>query len=216
MIVFEGQADDIKAYERLIDAAEPLARAECEPDEIAILLYTGGTTGRAKGVPLSHRNIVANGLQLIPVMTPNANDIYLHLAPMFHSADLVGTPFTMMGGAHCYLGRFSGEDARSSIERHGITATMMTPTMVLAFLEASRNHDAPAHFRHLLYGSSPIAVDRIRDIAEAFPALGLQQGYGLTETSPILTTLDPERSPDRTYWYEQRHSAFRRPAVDRR
>ena len=191
LIVFEGNADDIKAYQRRVDASDPLSRAECEVDDVAILLYTGGTTGRAKGVPLTHRNIVSNGLQLIPVMKPSINDVYLHLAPMFHSADLVGTPFTMMGAAHCYLDRFSGENARYAIERHGVTATMMTPTMALSFLDVSKNHEAPAHFRHLLYGSSPITVDRIRDIAKAFPTLDLQQGYGLTETSPILTTLDP-------------------------
>src|SRR5262249_24045859 len=49
----------------------------------------------------------------------------------------------------------------------------------------------PRTFRHMFYGSSPIAPERIREIAAAFPGMDMQQGYGLTETSPILTTLDP-------------------------
>jgi long-chain acyl-CoA synthetase len=70
---------------------------------------------------------------------------------------------------------------------------MLAPTMALALLDArNRRPQPPATFRHLFYGSSPMAAERICELAAAFPGLDLQQGYGLTETSPILTTLDPD------------------------
>jgi long-chain acyl-CoA synthetase len=111
---------------------------------------------------------------------------------MFHAADLIGTAFTMVGAAHSYVKRFRGEEAIDLVDRYGVSVTMMTPTMMADFLVAHKKRDRqPRRLRHLVYGSSPVVAERIREFAEAFPAVGLQQGYGLTETSPILTMLNP-------------------------
>ena len=85
-------------YETLIAAADPARTARsARRDDPAILFYTGGTTGRSKGVPLSHRNAVSNGMQVGHTVGVYSDDVYLHVAPMFHSADLLGTGFTLMG-----------------------------------------------------------------------------------------------------------------------
>jgi long-chain acyl-CoA synthetase len=190
VIVFEGGEADTREFERLVDGAESVDRSDNRPDDVALLLYTGGTTGRSKGVPLTHRNVLANATQLTHAMAPRNDDVFLHVAPMFHSADLLSTPYTLVGAAHTYLARFSGADALRAMARHGVSVSMLTPTMVVALLDA-RHSEAPSRFRHLFYGSSPFPPDRIRETALAFPGIDLQQGYGLTETSPILTTLDP-------------------------
>ena len=118
-------------YETLREASIEDEGHASGPDDDALLLFTGGTTGRSKGVRLTHRNIAANGLQLLAPFRASEDDVMLHVAPMFHSADLLGTPLSLLGGAHAW----------------------------------------------------------IRRTVEAFPGVELVHCYGLTETSPILTTL---------------------------
>lgn len=180
-------------YESLLAEAVPGAAHDSAEDDDAVLLYTGGTTGRSKGVRLTHRNVVSNGMQVAVAMRVRADDVYLHVPPMFHSADLLGTAYTLLGAAHAYLPRFAPDLALEAMARTGATALMLTPTMVIMMLQGA---DVAAYdvskLRLLFYGSSPMAAEWIQRAAEAFPSAGVQQGYGLTETSPILTTLDME------------------------
>ena len=179
-------------YETLLADAVPAAPREAAEDDDAILFYTGGTTGRSKGVQLTHRNVVANGMQVAPAMRVKFDDIYLHVAPMFHSADLLGTAFTLMGAAHAYLPQYSGAELLQSLQNYRITKVMLAPTMIIMALQEDdfELYDL-SRFRLLFYGSSPMAVEWIQRAMDRFPG-EIQQGYGLTETSPILTTLDME------------------------
>jgi long-chain acyl-CoA synthetase len=155
------------------------------------MLYTGGTTGRSKGVRLSHRNIVANAQQNGFALGITYGDVWLHAAPMFHSADLIGNPPTLMGGGHVYLPQFSGPAFLAAVERHRPSATVLPPTMLRMVMDdpAFADHDVSS-LRLLYYGSSPMAAGWIRDAIERFPEARIIQGYGLTETAPILTVLD--------------------------
>ena len=179
-------------YEALLADAAPAGAHEPAEDDTAILLYTGGTTGRSKGVPLSHRNVFANGQQCAIALGARTDDVFLHAAPMFHSADLLGTAYTLQGAAHMFLPVFSPESVLRAMERHGVTVAFLAPTMIIMILQdpAFENFDL-AKLRLVFYGSSPMAVEWIRRAMEALPGAQIQQGYGLTETSPILTTLDP-------------------------
>ncbi|MEE2969464.1 MAG: long-chain-fatty-acid--CoA ligase [Pseudomonadota bacterium] len=179
-------------YEALLASTQPIDFHPSAEDDDAILLYTGGTTGRSKGVRLSHGNVFSNGMQVTHPMGIRSDDVYFHLAPMFHSADLLGTCFTQCGAAHSYLAQFTPVDALSAIQDFGITVAMMAPTMIILTLQ-DENFDEfdLSSFRLLFYGSSPMAVEWIRRAMERFKGVEIQQGYGLTETSPILTTLDP-------------------------
>ena len=180
-------------YDALLAGAGLHAAYAGKEDDDAILLYTGGTTGRSKGVRLTHRNVLANGVQVGRAMKVRRDDVYLHVAPMFHSADLLGTAFSLVGAAHAYLPRFTPELLLQAMERTGATALLLTPTMIVMTLQEG---DVAAHdlskLRLLFYGSSPMAAEWIERAAKAFPGAAIQQGYGLTETAPILTTLDAE------------------------
>ncbi|MBI2319956.1 MAG: AMP-binding protein, partial [Betaproteobacteria bacterium] len=169
-------------------AAEPYEPAE---DDDAILLYTGGTTSRGKGVRITHRNIASNALQLARAMTVGEHDVYLHVSPMFHSTDLKATALSMMGGAHAYLSDFSPANVLSAVERHRVTIASLVPTMIIRVLqEGSLDRYDLGSLRLLSYGTSPMAPEWIRRTIEALPGVDLHQCYGLTETAPVLAILD--------------------------
>ncbi len=162
----------------------------CEDDD-AILLYTGGTTGRAKGVRLTHRNVIANGQQNGFALGIRFDDVWLHAAPMFHSADLLATPCTLMGGGHVYLPQFSPAALLDCLQERRPSATVLPPTMLRMVMDAPdfEGYDISS-LRLLYYGSSPMAASWISEAMERFPGVEIFQGYGLTETTPILTVLD--------------------------
>ncbi|MEC7488779.1 MAG: AMP-binding protein [Pseudomonadota bacterium] len=183
----------LRVSDELILAASPSEGADSGEDEDAILLYTGGTTGRSKGVRLTHRNVFSNGQQCTGPMKIQKSDLYLHVAPMFHSADLLGTGYTQVGGAHAFLPVFTPSNLLSAFQDCKVTSTMLAPTMIILTLQEPNFEDYDlTSLNRVFYGSSPMAVEWIRRTMAAFPNANIQQGYGLTETSPILTTLDED------------------------
>ena len=182
-----------ESYETRLKETQPAPQHEAKADDLALLLFTGGTTGRSKGVKLTHANIVANAQQVAIAMRAVADDRYLHIAPMFHAADLLGNAFTIVGGSHAYLPSFSGAGVLQAIQELRLTVAMMAPTMIIMTLQERElaSYDL-ASFRLLFYGSSPMDAVWVQRAMQAFKSVALQHSYGLTETSPILTTLDPE------------------------
>ncbi|MBI2992957.1 MAG: AMP-binding protein [Gammaproteobacteria bacterium] len=179
-------------YETLLADTGPAAIHGANQDDDAILLYTGGTTGRSKGVRLSHANLIANGIQFGLATRAYAGDRYLHVAPMFHSADLVGTTFTLVGGAHIYLSEFSGRNFLQAVRDHRVTVCNLPPTTIIVTLQESDfDRFDVTSLRLLVYGSAPMAPEWIQRAMRKFPRAELQQAYGLTETSPMLTALSP-------------------------
>lgn len=194
-LLVAAQDEDLEfpQYETLMRDAEPAAMHASSPDDDALLLYTGGTTGRSKGVRLSHANIIANAMQIGLSISARENDRFLHILPMFHSADLFGTIFTIVGGVHVYVHEFSATNLLRAVHEHKITVLSLGPTVIILTLQDPDfdKYDCSS-LRLVFYGSAPMAVEWIQRAMEKFPNAGLQQGYGLTETSPILTTLTPE------------------------
>ncbi len=177
-------------YETLLASARAAPLHDSREDDDAILLYTGGTTGRGKGVRLSHLNAVSNGLQMTAACGLRSDDVYLHVAPMFHSADLLGTGVTLQGGAHAFLAQFSPQALLEAMQDLAATWTMLAPTMIILTLQQAQPADYDLRrLRTVLYGSAPMAPEWTRRTIEALPQVSIVQGYGLTETSPILTVL---------------------------
>ncbi|MEE2761781.1 MAG: AMP-binding protein [Pseudomonadota bacterium] len=179
-------------YETLLAEAPTTDPVDSGEEDLALLLYTGGTTGKSKGVRLSHKNVTSNGMQVHMAMGIRTDDRFLHAAPMFHAADLLGTAFTLCGAAHAFLPSFTGRGTLEALKSHEITVAFLAPTMIIIILQEECFGDYYlSKLRLIFYGSSPMAAEWVQRCIERFEGVEIQQGYGLTETSPILTTLDP-------------------------
>ncbi len=181
-----------RAYEREIERGlagastfEPAARGG---DDLAHLYYTSGTTGRPKGVMLTHRNILVHALGAVGELSLSGEDAWAHIAPMFHLADAWATfAITQVGGRHVMLPRFEAEAALDLLERERITITNLVPTMLKRMVEhASAPRRDYKHLRAILSGGAAIAPELVRAIVDVFGCEYVQT-YGLTETSPYLT-----------------------------
>lgn len=183
-------------YERLIDDAREAPWADVEAHHLAGLFYTGGTTGAAKGVMLTHGNLVANALHFMASWSFTPETRWLVGAPMFHAAGTVAVlAMAWAGGEQVMLPAFDPAAALEAIERHGVTATLLVPTMVAALAEEQRARPRDAgSLRLLSHGGSPIATEVLRRAHEAFPQAELMHLYGATETAPILTVMAREEA----------------------
>ena len=180
-------------YDDHIDEMIPAEPTPCEPDDDAILYYTGGTTGRSKGVRLSHWNIISCGLAYGFGVGARSTDTFLHVAPMFHSADLLAMAWFINGSCHSYLPRFTPGDFLEAITNYKVTTTVTVPSMLMATITYPDFAKADfSSLRMLIYGASPMAFEWIQRVAQAFPDVEFVNCYGLTETSPDLTIFNAQ------------------------
>jgi fatty-acyl-CoA synthase len=162
--------------------------APVDPDAVAHLYYTSGTTGQPKGVMLTHRNVCVHSRTAIQELELTSSDVWGHIAPMFHLADAWASfAITWVGGRHVMVPRFDPETVLRAIGERGITVTNLIPTMLNLMTKHPRVDEYDySSLRVILSGGAPIAPEVVRLIMEA---LGCEyiQSYGMTETSPYLT-----------------------------
>jgi len=165
-----------------------LPDARISDEATAQIYYTSGTTGRPKGVMLSHKNVATHALGTIAEVHITDRDVWIHVAPLFHLADAWATwAVTWVGGTHILVRKFDPKVVLDTIEREKVTLTNLIPTM----LNLMVNHPEVERFdysslRVLLSGGAPIAPEVVRKIVETFKCDYIQT-YGMTETSPYLT-----------------------------
>lgn len=167
---------------------------QIEDEEIAGLFYTGGTTGRAKGVMLTHKNLVNNAYHAALNIEFTKNERYLHAAPMFHLADgACSFGVTLAGGSHQYIRSFTAEKWLENVENLKPTSTLLVPTMLNMVMNDSQfaKYDTTS-LQKIIYGASPMSIEGLKKVKENFKNIKLYQAYGMTEASPILTVLSSE------------------------
>ncbi len=180
------------ALEALIDGATPADEAGRGGDDVSGIFYTGGTTGRSKGVMLTHVNHVTNSLQLAAMMRAPEELSYLHAAPMFHIADaLCVYMVTTLGGAHHVIPRFEPAACAAALQEHRVTDILLVPTMIQMLLDhlAQQRYDLSSLAR-LYYGASPIPEATLLRLFDALPDCAPVQLYGQTEAAPMITVLE--------------------------
>ena len=181
-------------YEALLSRSEPTPLAgPADENDLAGLFYTGGTTGKAKGVMLSHRNVVFNALSVALGTDYSEHDVYLHAAPMFHLADGGSTyAVTWLGGKHVFVPAFEPGVVLEAIASERVTVSLFVPVMLLALVNDPRTQTTDlSSLRQISHGGAPIAAALLKRCIEVL-GCSFAQGYGMTEAAPALAVLQRE------------------------
>jgi fatty-acyl-CoA synthase len=154
-------------------------------EETCLILYTSGTTGRPKGVMLTHANLTWNSFNLLLDVDVAGDEVTLVAAPMFHVAALCQTvlPTLLKGGRVLLVSSFEPQQALDLIARHRVTFLFGVPTMFLTMSRAPGWADADlSSVRSAICGGAPVP----RAVIDAYQQRGVtfMQGYGLTEAAP--------------------------------
>lgn len=170
---------------------------------MALIMYTGGTTGRPKGVVHLQRGVVDNMLSHIIESEITASDHLLLCSPLPHSAGVLAQTALLQGAVVEIMATFDLERTLDKIESGGVTFLFMVPTMIGRLLDAaeSREDFDSSSLKTILYGASPISEERLRQGLRMFGPVFMQL-YGQTEVPNFLTRLrrddhDIDRFPHR-------------------
>ena len=178
-------------YETLIERSEPMADAMRDSADLAGIFYTGGTTGRSKGVMLSHGNLMVNAMNALGEGLWPATSIYLHAAPMFHLANGAAMYSVLLsGGSNVIIQGFTPDGVASAMQKERVTDVLLVPTMIQMFVDHPTlvSYDLSS-LKNIAYGASPISEAVLGRAMAALPHVQFIQAYGMTELSPIATLL---------------------------
>ncbi|XP_009800224.1 2-succinylbenzoate--CoA ligase, chloroplastic/peroxisomal isoform X1 [Nicotiana tabacum] len=167
--------------------------ADClwAPQEAAIICFTSGTTGRPKGVTISHSALVVQSLAKIAIVGYGEDDVYLHTAPLCHIGGISSAlAMLMAGGCHILLPKFEAKLAIESIEQHNVTSFITVPAMmsdVISFYRTKHISVGSKSVRKILNGAGGLSSDLIKNAIEIFPRAKILSAYGMTEACSSLT-----------------------------
>ncbi|MFQ5412900.1 MAG: class I adenylate-forming enzyme family protein [Phycisphaerae bacterium] len=161
-----------------------------EPDDTAVLLYTSGTTGAPKGVQLTQRNLHSNAADTIHSLNITPGQRFLNILPPFHVYGLTGTVLVpvLLRASVFAMPRFKPMTVVNTVKTNAVSMMLAIPSMYAALLRTKSA--APDAFRSVglaVSGGEPLP-DTLRDGFQRRFGVTLHEGYGLTETSPIIST----------------------------
>ena len=189
-------SSSVMVVDTLDEDESPVVPETVSADDTLIQLYTSGTTGRPKGVQISHKNLEALAVTagLMYKIKPGVGTADLVVAPLFHIGGLGSVTIPIMAGGKVLLHRqFEPAKIVDDIEQHGVNTIFLVPAMIQALLITVpniRQRDFSS-LKQMAYGASPISPTLL---SEAIDVLGCHfyQLYGMTETTGSVVALLPE------------------------
>ena len=197
LIVVKADPTDLSApdgainFTALVGKSDPVTELpNTMPDDTAVILYTSGTTGKAKGAELTHFNMFYNAdytsTRLLPLA---ADDVALATLPLFHSfgQTVVQNAILRAGGTLVLLPRFEPKAAMGLMAKHRATMFAGVPTMYFALLHepSAADFDLSA-LRYCVSGGSAMPVEVMSAFDKKYD-VNILEGYGLSETSPVAS-----------------------------
>ncbi len=188
----QGGAGD--EYEALLAGGTPVDRSpDVEPDDVAIVMYSSGTTGRPKGVALTQTNVIAHTVNGFEGWEQEDGDKNLVAMPLFHVAGSSYIQYGLHSGSPSIMTRdVDGASLAGGILK-GANRTFLVPAVLAKVLESG--DDAVKLFSALktyAYGASPMPLPLLRSALQAWPDTDFIQAYGLTEVCGVISRLMPE------------------------
>ncbi len=176
-----------------VRSAEPATEFP-DPDSVAIVLFTSGTTSQPKAVELSHNNLTSYVTGTVEFESAEPGDAALICVPPYHIAGVGAALSNLYAGRKMvYLPDFDAQEWVRLVDAEHVTTATVVPTMldrIVTVLEAGR-HELPS-LRNLAYGGSKVGLPLVRRALDLMPNVGFVNAYGLTETSSTIAVLTPE------------------------
>ena len=177
-----------------LEEAEPLSIVPRAPDDLAALMYTGGTTGRAKGVMLSHENLwragkVGQKLGYTPGVTRG-----LLALPVSHAFGLLVAVVGLHApepGSAVLMRWFEPTEWLELAQEHRVQSSAVVPSMLQLLLARSLEDYDLSSLRFLACGGAPLAADVANEFERRVPGVEVREGYGLTESAAIVSGSSP-------------------------
>ncbi len=182
-------ADTVSFQELMLKSSRKFSAEEVDLDEPAVLLYTSGTTGKPKGVKLSHSNFLAECELVEHVFPLNPQDRIVGVLPLFHvyamSNVLVATIY--FGCNVSLIPQYNPMELLRNISEVGATVLIAIPSMYIHLLQLARSRQVsiPKSLRACVSGGAPLPVEVIKDFEEVFKTR-ITEGYGITETTSCV------------------------------
>jgi acyl-CoA synthetase (AMP-forming)/AMP-acid ligase II len=196
VLVF-GEAEGATPFRTLLQGGHAPPDVAIRPaDDLVALPYSSGTTGLPKGVKLTHRNLVANISQTLPVERLEEGEVTVGVLPFYHiyGMTIILSMALRCGATVVTMPQFEMEDFCALVEEHGIESGYLVPPIILGLTKhpAVDEHDLSS-FDYITSGAAPLGEEVATACAERLGCM-VKQGYGLTETSPVthLTARDAE------------------------
>jgi long-chain acyl-CoA synthetase len=183
-------SDDFLTAARTTEPASEFA----DPESVAIVLFTSGTTSQPKAVELSHNNLTSYVTGTVEFDSAGAQDAALICVPPYHIAGVGAALSNLYAGRKMvYLPNFDANEWVRLVNAEHVTTATLVPTMldrVVTVLEAG-GHELTS-LRNLAYGGSKVGLPLVRRALELLPGVGFVNAYGLTETSSTIAVLTPD------------------------
>jgi len=182
-------------YEELIAAHEPAEPSDAiEERDVALIMYTSGTTGRPKGAMLTHLNLLMQAITAIRTTAgPGADAVALCNVPLFHIAGIGGMVPSLLLGVRTVImptGAFDAETTLGVIESEGVTGLFLVPAqwqLMCAHPDATRRTQS---LNTITWGAAPAPVSLLEEMARVFPHANVLSAFGQTEMSPVTSVLE--------------------------
>ena len=179
-----------EGYEQILAKAVPL-RADfmnVDEDSVAELFYTSGTSANPKGVMLTHRNVYLHGMSVALAFNMKLDSVELHTIPLFHANGWgVAHALTLMGGTHVMIQRFETREVFRLIHQEKVESCSLVPTMATALVNCpERPKYDISTLNRVVIGGAASSPTLVREVEQKLGCTCFS-GYGLTETSPMLS-----------------------------
>ncbi len=174
-------------------AAPSRAEAPTDPDGVAVLLYTSGTTSEPKAAVLRHRHLLAYVMNTLEFGSADEDAAALVAVPPYHIAGLANLLTNLYTGRRVvYLAAFKPEEWLETVRRERVTHALVVPTMLARIVDTVGDGDAGTPtLASLAYGGSRTPLPVLEKALKAFPNTGFVNAYGLTETASSIAVLGP-------------------------